>query len=70
MFLKLHLLLYADDTVILAETPNDLQISHNSMAEYCNDWELSIYVTNNQVMTFSRKNQKEKYIFFLRNRTS
>ena len=35
VFLKLHLLLYADDTVILAETPNDLQISLNSMAEYC-----------------------------------
>ena len=41
MFLKLHQLLYADDTVILAETHNDLQISLNSMAEFCKDWKRS-----------------------------
>ena len=52
VFLKLHLLLYADDTVILAVTPNDLQIAFNSMAEYCKDWKLSINVTKTQVMMF------------------
>ena len=54
VYLKLHLLLYADDTVILAETPNDLQISLNSMAEACKDCKLSINVTKTQVMTFSK----------------
>ena len=53
VFLKLHLLLYADDTVILTETSNDLQISLNRMTEYCKDRELSINVTKTQVMTFS-----------------
>ena len=64
MFLKLHLLLYADDTVILAETPNDLQISLNSMAEYCKYWELSINVTKTQVMTFSRGEIRKRNTFY------
>ena len=65
VFLKLHLLLYADDTVIIAETPNDLQISLNSMAEYCKDWKLSINVTKNQVMTFSRGKIRKRNVFFI-----
>ena len=32
--LKLHILLYADDTVLLAESPKDLQNSINLMEEY------------------------------------
>ena len=34
-FLKLYILLYADDTVLLAESPKDLQNSINLMEEYC-----------------------------------
>ena len=64
VFLKLHLLLYADDTVILAETPNDLQISLNNMAEYCKDWELCINVTKTQVMTFSRGKIRKRNTFY------
>ena len=60
VFLKLHLLLYADDTVILEEIPNDLQISLNNMAVYCKDWILSINVTKTQVMTFSRDKIRNK----------
>ena len=33
--LKLHILLYADDTVLLAESPKDLQNSIKLMEEYC-----------------------------------
>ena len=36
--LKLHILLYADDTVLLAETPNDLQKCIRFMEDYCNTW--------------------------------
>ena len=64
VFLKLHLLLYADDTVILAEIPNDLQLSLNSMAEYCKGWKLSINVTKTQVMTFSRGKIRNKNTFY------
>ena len=41
VFLKRHLLLYADDTVILAKNPSDLQMSLNNMAEHCGNWKLT-----------------------------
>ena len=56
--------MYADDTVVLAEAPNDLQISLNSMAEYCKDWKLSINVTRTHVMTFSRGKITNKNTFY------
>ena len=36
--LQLHILLYADDSVLLAETPNDLQKCIKFMEAYCNTW--------------------------------
>ena len=42
VFLKLYLLLYADDTVILAENERELQATLDDMAEYCNIWDLHV----------------------------
>ena len=41
-FLKIQILLYADDTVIFSESPEGLQKSLNCLAEYCKSWKLSI----------------------------
>ena len=39
VFFKLYVLLYADDTVILAESSEELQFSElNAMSSYCNTW--------------------------------
>ena len=43
--LKLYILLYADDTVLLAESPKYLRNSINLMEEYCHLWELKINVS-------------------------
>ena len=42
--LKLSILLYADDTVLLAESPKHLQNMINLMEEYCHLWKLKIKV--------------------------
>ena len=52
--LKLHILLYADDTVFLAETPNDLQRCINLMGDYCHNWGLKINSPKTKVTIFSR----------------
>ena len=42
VYLRLFVLLYADDTVILAESHGDLQDDLNVMLEYCNMWGLQV----------------------------
>ena len=43
-YLKLYVLLYADDTIIMAESPNELQLALNALSEYCTQWKLKINV--------------------------
>jgi hypothetical protein len=44
MYLKLFLLLYDDDTFILAESAEDLQAALIIFEENCSEWKLSINV--------------------------
>jgi hypothetical protein len=41
VYLKLFLLLYADDTILLAESREDLQLFLNTFSEYCLEWKLA-----------------------------
>ena len=51
---KMFILLYADDTVILAETPDSLQNALNKMQEYCTHFRLKVNALKTKVMVFSR----------------
>ena len=50
----MFLLLYADDTVVLAECPGDLQRVLDILKIYCEFWGLDINVRKTKVMIFSR----------------
>jgi hypothetical protein len=52
--MKLHTLLYADDTVLMAESPDQLQSALNTMAEYCDRNNLAVNPQKTNVMVFSR----------------
>ena len=54
VFLKLFVLLYADDTVILAETSTDLQNALDLYASYCKIWKLEINNSKTKVLVFSK----------------
>ena len=54
-FFKLYIHLYADDTVILAENPKDLQASLDKMKKYCDTFDLHII--------FSRGKLRRHHIF-------
>ena len=54
-FLYLFLLLYADDTVVLAECREDLQRALDILRIYCEVWGLDINVRKTKVMIFSRR---------------
>ena len=67
IFLKLYLLLYADDTVIMAESPDDLQAALNSLFDYCDMWDLTTNATKTKTMVFSRGKVRRIPIFKLGN---
>lgn len=54
IYLKLFILLYADDTVLMAESPASLQLALNAMADYCNQWGLCVNTAKSKVMICSR----------------
>ena len=62
-FFKLYLLLYADDTVLLAENPKDLQNSLNKMKKYCDTFDLTINVDKTIFFIFSRGKLRNKPTF-------
>ena len=53
-YLKLYILMYADDTVVLAESEDETQKSLNTLHEYCEEWKPKINVTKTKIMIFSR----------------
>ena len=63
-YIKILILMYADDTVLFANTHQDLQHSLNKYNEYCKLWKLNINVTKTKIMYFGRKGN---YDFYLNN---
>ena len=58
--LKLLVILYADDTIILADTHEGLQKGLNALFEYCKSWKLTVNATKTKVLIFSRGKSKKK----------
>ena len=56
-FLKLFVLLYADDTVLITESAKDLQHSLNVYEDYCNTWNLTVNTSKTKVLIFSSGRQ-------------
>ena len=65
IYLKIFCLLYADDTLILAECAKDLQEALDSLDDYCNKWALNVNIDKTKVIIFSRgKTRKFKSFRF------
>jgi hypothetical protein len=59
VYIKLYLLLFADDTVIFAETAAELQSALNAMYLYCETWKLKLNTAKTNVVIFSKSRQGE-----------
>ena len=53
-FLKLYVLLYADDTVLLAESESDLQKALTAAQNYCEKWKLHVNLDKTKIVIFSK----------------
>ena len=64
-FMRLYVLLYADDTIILAESAEELQEALNGLSEYCKKWYLKTNVSKTKIIIFSRGKVRKFPKFYL-----
>jgi hypothetical protein len=58
-FAKLLVLIYADDTVILADTAGNLQRRIDGLSEYCLKWKLTVNSEKNKNFNFFKEKTKK-----------
>ena len=66
-FLKMFLLLYADDIVIFAENENDLQNGLQLLEDYCQRWKLTVNTKKTKIMVFRKQGRLRKNVAFYYN---
>ena len=63
VYIKLFLILYADDTVLMSETPQGLQKTLTAFENYCNNWKLKANTSKTKVVVFSKRPFRSNFIF-------
>jgi hypothetical protein len=64
LWLKLLILLYADDTVIISDSKTDFQNSLNIFHDYCENWHLKINLSKTKIIIFGAR-QLQNFHFTL-----
>ena len=63
-YMQIYVLLYADDTVIMSQSPEDLQNNLNIFAKYCSDWKLDVNKSKTKLVIFgARRNSTFAFNF-------
>ena len=56
LWLRLLVLLYADDTVILSDNADDFQNCLTAFNDYCNEWHLHVNLSKTKIIIFGARN--------------
>ena len=64
MYLKILILLYADDTVLFSNTASDLQCSLNNFRLYCETWKLTVNISKTKIVIFSSGRRRPCRFYF------
>ena len=62
VYMRLYYATLCNDTVLLAESAEELQAALNAMFLYCKTWNLSINPTKTKVIIFEKSNYKNDYV--------
>ena len=57
-FLKVAVLLYANDTVLFAESEDEMKLLLNDFSKYCKDWKLNINVDKIKFLIFGDRRRR------------
>ena len=60
---NLNALMYADDLIIMATSPEELQKSLDGLSAYCAKWKLDVNVKKTKCLTFSKGSNCKKFQF-------
>ena len=66
-YVKLLVLLYADDTIVLSNTAAGLQKALEDLYNYCTKWKLQINSSKTKVIIFSKRKPKTPPVFTYNN---
>ena len=69
VYIKLFIILYADDTALLSESAEGLQSMLNSFEEYCTNWKLKVNTNKTKVVIFGKRKEKGNLNFRLCNQS-
>ena len=65
-YLKLFILLFADDTVLFSHYQNDLQSMLNSFENYCDEWKLTVNISKTKILVFTSGRYARNLHFFFK----
>ena len=63
LYLKLFLLLYADDTILISESATGMQRMLNVFDDYCTRWKLSVNLDKTNVVIFEKRKCRRNVMF-------
>ena len=63
VLLRLWVLLFADDTIILAKNTGDLQKALDALGDYCEQWKITVNVSKTKIIILSRGKIRKKPMF-------
>ena len=66
-YVKLLVLLYADDTIVLSNTAAGLQKALEDLYNYCTKWKLQVNSSKTKVIIFSKRKPKTPPVFTYNN---
>ncbi len=66
-YIKVLVLMYADDTILIADSEENLQKAITCMETYSGTWKLIVNETNTKVMIFDKAKVKKKHHKFIYN---
>ena len=59
IYLKIMVLLYADDTVLFSDTESDMQHALDAFHVYCSTWGLRVNIVKTKIWSFLRENENK-----------
>ena len=66
IFLKLFILLFADDTVLFSNSKEDLQRTLNCFENYCDTWHLKVNISKTKIIIFSHRRPSTNIKFYFK----